>query len=241
MNFKRVGLGTVFTVILALALTTSFASAGVPTNQILDHSPTSDSFINYNVTYSNRAVDTVGLPWKQGETWNYSQDMHGSDNNGLDFGTPNGKAGNVYAVASGVVEKVTNCAIIIRRSDGLKHGYQHVAPDSKIKKGVSVSGQTYLGKTALCDGSKGHHVHFWLHDDSTESNRHAFNPVGWSFGGWKLVKERDESEKLVKGPDPSEGYDYVLKKRNDITCAGTTIQNKKNICTRSTIAYTVPY
>lgn len=211
MNTKRT-LTILVMVLLVILAVTQFASAATP----------------LGVTRSIK-----GLPWKSRQSWKYSQDTHGSVNNGFDFGTPDGKAGAVYAVDSGTVKAVTDCYIVIRRSDGLWHGYQHVAKAANIKVGSTVTYQTYLGTTSLCGGSTGHHVHFWLYDDNTQSNQKGFNPIGVSFAGWVLTKERDESEPLAPAnwPDPKSGYDYVMRKGTAVACAGTTMQKGRNICT----------
>lgn len=181
---------------------------------------------------TNRKVQ--GFPWKEETSWVFSQDLHGSINNGLDFATPDGAAGDVYSVDSGTVYWYDDCTIIIKRADGLYHGYHHVKPDSNVAEGQPVSYQTKLGTTSICGGSRGHHVHFWLHDESTSAiqksdlntkTRKDFNLDGFHFGDWQLRKERDFHE------SNGNGYDYVFKKGKTVACAGSTIQEDGNICT----------
>ncbi|OYE00242.1 M23 family metallopeptidase [Nostoc sp. 'Peltigera membranacea cyanobiont' 232] len=193
-----------------------------------------------NAQLTNRRVQ--GFPWATGQTWKYSQDLHGSINNGLDFGTPNGVAGDVYSVDSGTVYRVTdNCTIIIKRADGLYHGYHHVKPDSTITEGKQVSYQTKLGTTALCGGSNAHHVHFWLYDQNTVNKQKSFSPIGFYFGNWQLTQEQDSSEPPGSGNYPVSGYDYVLKNGTTIACAGTTMQYGKNICTTNQLTNQITF
>lgn len=171
-----------------------------------------------------------GLPWKTGETWKYSQDIHGSRNNALDFATPDGQPRDVYSVDNGeVIEIFDSCTIVIKRSDGLHHAYHHVQPT--VSKGTIVGYQTKIGTTSLCGTSTGHHLHFYMYDQNTVTSQKSFNPIGFKFGEWELVKQRDESESLASGSDPISGYDYPLKKGTTIACAGTTTVSGKNICT----------
>lgn len=172
---------------------------------------------------TNRKVQ--GFPWAVGQTWKYSQDLHGSINNALDFGTPNGGKGDVYSVDSGTVVSVNSCTIKIKRADGLHMAYHHVQPSPEIIPGKSVFYQTKLGTTSLCGGSRGHHVHYFFYDQSTISNHKGFDPNGFYFGDWQLQKERDSSE------NNGNGHDYVLKNGAIVACAGSTIQNDRNICT----------
>lgn len=192
-----------------------------------------------NAQLTNRRVQ--GFPWATGQTWKYSQDLHGSINNGLDFGTPNGAAGNVYSVDSGIVQSANDCTIIIKRSDGLYHGYHHVKPDPSITKNKLVSYQTKLGTTALCGGSNAHHVHFWLYDANTVNKQKSFSPIGFYFGNWQLTQERDSNEALGSGNYPVSGYDYVFKNGTTVACAGTTIQNDKNICTTNQLTNQITF
>lgn len=183
----------------------------------------------------NRSVQ--GFPWKDGETWKYSQDLHGSVNNALDFGTPNGTPADVYSVDDGVVHSVNDCTIIVKRSDGLYIGYHHVTPSPEIIPKKSVSYQTKLGTTSLCGTSTGHHLHFWMHDESTADNHKKFNLIGFNFGDWQLTKERDFNEVLKEGADPISGYDYVLRNGSTVACAGSTTQEGKDICTTNSLLH----
>jgi hypothetical protein len=185
-----------------------------------------------------------GLPWKTSETWTYAQDMHGTGNNGFDFGTPKGIASAVYTADAGTVIAASSTCIEIQRADGLRHGYQHIDANDVAKFNrdylwKSVPKGTKIGMTTTrsgCNGySGGHHVHFYLYDEATKNNKRSFMPFGTSMNGWIFSIERDYNEREVSGSHPKSGYDYPLKKGNQIACAGTTTQNGRNICTTNQI------
>jgi murein DD-endopeptidase MepM/ murein hydrolase activator NlpD len=244
---------TLFLLCLALMAATlsgqAHADGPEQTEEIVVFEPQDESGTNQRaLTAVTRRLQ--GFPWRRGETWKYSQDLHGSANNGLDFGTPDGRVGKIYAADSGQLLSVDSCTLIIKRSDGLRHGYHHVVIDpalkmqfDRYKRGergpVNVSFQTYLGTTALCGGSNGHHVHFWLYDEATKSDQKAFNPIGFLFADWTLSKQRDTSEGTPNESlrDPKTGYDYPFQKASQIICAGQTWQNGRNICTGSKIYF----
>ena len=135
-------------------------------------------------------VFTTGLPWQQGTTWYYRTSIHGS-NNGLDFASPCGYVGEVKAADSGTVVWAYETCILVRRSDGLEIGYQHIASAdiAPWDPGDVVYRGTLLGHTTMESGCSGntyaHHVHFWLQGQ---------NPNGSTFGGWTL-----NDPYLVKG------------------------------------------
>ena len=186
------------------------------------------------------------FPLQDGTAIKYSQDMHGSANNGFDFATTNGQQGNVYTADSGIIVEAAETCIEIRRLDGLHHGYQHIDPadvaywSNKIDDYVP-AGQ-YLGRTTTepgCGGnSDGHHLHFYVFDEATKNNPLEFIPIGVKLAGWEIVAELDSNEgSPASGNHPKLGYDYVLKNRNEIICAEETIQNGQNICTGNEFSY----
>jgi hypothetical protein len=114
------------------------------------------------------------FPWKFGATWKLTQDFHGTLSNGkpqnaLDFATLDGKPGKVFAADDGIVLSAKETCIIIKRSDDLQLGYQHISKSDIAnwakKVGKKVYAGDYIGMTTLvsgCGGKPGgHHVHFW--------------------------------------------------------------------------------
>jgi hypothetical protein len=147
---------------------------------------------------SSAAPYTLGLPWQEGTTWYYRTSIHGS-NNALDFANSCGTVGDIKATDAGVVDWKGDTCLIVRRSDGLRVGYQHVAKVdvNQWALGSAVQKGQQIGKTTLESGCNGytqaHHVHLWLSDAGGN-----VNPNLSTFGGWRL-----EDPWLKKGPSSS--------------------------------------
>ncbi len=160
---------------------------------------------------------TTGLPWQPGTTWYYRTSIHGG-NNALDLASPCGTVGQIRAADSGTVVWAYETCILVRRSDGLEIGYQHVdAGDiANWSVGDPVANSQYLGDTTMANGCSGyseaHHVHFWLE---------GVNPNGSTFGGWTL-----NDPYLNKGSEsryPNLGCIDSGSSRNDLLYDGTGI------------------
>ncbi|MCB2160714.1 M23 family metallopeptidase [bacterium] len=132
-------------------------------------------------------IQLTRLPWKNGETWKYRQTEHGN-NFALDFATTNGKPGEVYAADSGKVVWAKETCILIRRSDGVEMGYQHIRTKDikKFKSGQSVKAGQFIGYTTLekgCNGySTGHHLHFYV------QGVYGYLDFGSMIGLWRIEK-----------------------------------------------------
>ena len=159
---------------------------------------------------------STGLPWQQGTSWYYRQSIHGS-NSALDLANPCGTVGQVRAADSGTVVWAYETCMLVRRSDGLQIGYQHLNSGNIAtwKAGDPVSNGQLLGSTTLASGCSGstaaHHVHFWLE---------GVNPNGSTFGGWTL--NDPYFNKGAESRYPNLGCVDSGSSRNDMLYAGTS-------------------